>query len=63
LLNQGNNFIAKGASAFTFVSGVTQRTFIALNDNNVGFQADTDDIVEITGYSGNLQELAIWKVL
>jgi len=62
LLDQ-NNFKAKGASAFTFGSGSTQRTFIALNNDTAGFQSTSDDIVEITGYSGDLRDLAIWKVL
>jgi serralysin len=62
LLN-ATNFKAQGASAFTFGSGSTQRTFIALNNDTAGFQSTSDDIVEITGYSGVLQDLAIWKVL
>jgi hypothetical protein len=63
LLNQGTNFKAQGASTFTFGSGTTKRTFIALNDGTAGFQSSSDDIVEITGYSGDLRGLAIWKVL
>ena len=39
------------------------RTFIALNDGNAGFQASNDNIVEITGYTGNLNNLGILKVL
>jgi Ca2+-binding RTX toxin-like protein len=62
LLNQ-TNFKAQGASAFTFGSDSTKRTFIALNDETAGFQKASDDIVEITGYSGDLRDLAIWKVL
>ena len=62
LLN-ATNFKAKGASAFTFGSDSTKRTFIALNNETAGFQKTSDDIVEITGYSGNLRDLAIWMVL
>ena len=58
LLN-ATNFKAQGASAFTYGS----RTFIALNNDTAGFQSSSDDIVEITGYSGDLRDLAIWKVL
>ena len=52
-------FTANGASAFTFGSGAGLRTFVALNDANAGFQSSTDNIVEITGFTGNLNNLAI----
>jgi hypothetical protein len=35
------------------------RTFLALNDSQLGFQAGKDLIVEITGYTGSLSNLAI----
>jgi hypothetical protein len=58
------NFEGKGATAFTFGSGNSLRTFVAIdNDGNNGFDSTKDSIVEITGYSGNLRDLAIWKVL
>ncbi|MGF1460862.1 MAG: bluetail domain-containing putative surface protein, partial [Leptolyngbyaceae cyanobacterium] len=41
-------FVSLGAATFTFKS----RTFVSFNDVNAGFQAATDGIVEITGYSG-----------
>jgi len=53
------NFTANGAAAFTFGSGAGLRTFVALNDGTAGFQAGNDNIVEITGYTGNLNSLAI----
>ncbi len=40
-------------------SGIGERTFLALNDGTAGFEARTDGIVEITGFSGSLAELAI----
>jgi hypothetical protein len=32
---------------------------VALNNSQNGFQANLDAIIEITGYSGNLVDLAI----
>ncbi|HEY9618272.1 MAG TPA: bluetail domain-containing putative surface protein [Microcoleaceae cyanobacterium] len=54
-----NNFKANGAGVFTLGTGAAQRTFVALNDAQAGFQADKDAIVEITGYTGNLNNLFI----
>jgi uncharacterized delta-60 repeat protein len=53
------DFKADGAATFTFGTGSTQRTFLALNDANAGFDATKDAIIEITGYSGNLNNLSI----
>jgi serralysin len=53
------DFTANGASAFTFGAGSGLRTFLALNDANAGFQTSTDNIIEITGYTGVLNNLAI----
>jgi len=55
----GNNFLANGAAAFVLGSTGGDRTFLALNDAQVGFQAGKDLLVEITGFSGNLSNLAI----
>ena len=52
-------FAASGAATFTFGSGATARTFLALNDATAGFSATTDGILEITGYSGSLVNLAV----
>jgi Ca2+-binding RTX toxin-like protein len=52
-------FTANGAAAFSFGSGTGLRTFVALNDAVAGFQAGTDGIVEITGYTGLLANLQI----
>ena len=55
----GNNFLANGAAAFVLGSTGGDRTFLALNDSQLGFQAGKDLIVEITGYTGSLSNLAI----
>jgi Ca2+-binding RTX toxin-like protein len=49
------DFIANGAATFTDSAG---RTFLALNDGTGGYSA-TDAILEISGFSGNLTDLAI----
>ncbi|MCU0545697.1 MAG: hypothetical protein MUE44_26605 [Oscillatoriaceae cyanobacterium Prado104] len=52
------------ASAFEADRGATfsfgNRTFLALNDGNAGFAASTDAILEITGFSGNLDNLQVF---
>jgi Ca2+-binding RTX toxin-like protein len=58
VLNNGN-FISKGAAVFTYGTGSSTQTFLALNNNQAGFQANGDAIVDITGYSGSLNSLAI----
>lgn len=50
-----NQFVANGAATFTFSS----RTFLAINDSTAGFNASRDGVIEITGYSGNLNQLGI----
>jgi serralysin len=40
-------------------NGATARTFLALNDSTAGFLASTDALVEITGSSGSLANLAV----
>ena len=48
-------FVSNGASTFTF----NNRTFVALNNATAGFSAQTDSVIEITGYRGNLSNLSI----
>ena len=48
-------FAANDAVAFTFGS----QTFLALNDDTAGFSATSDSIIEITGFSGSLDNLTI----
>jgi Ca2+-binding RTX toxin-like protein len=53
------NFAKSGAATFTFGSGAATRTFLALNDSTAGFLATSDALVEITGFSGSLANLAV----
>lgn len=55
----GQTFRADSAASFTVGTGSTTRTFLAFNDNRVGFQSDYDSLVEITGYSGQLSQLQV----
>ena len=48
-------FESNGASTFTFGN----RTFVAMNNATAGFSAQTDSVIEITGYRGNLSDLKI----
>ena len=58
------NFEGKGATAFTFGSGNSLRTFVAIDNDGInGFDSTKDSIVEFTQLSGDLRDLAIWKVL
>lgn len=59
-LLSSKNFAKNGASTFTFNSGNQLRTFLALNDATAGFKASSDSVIEITGYTGNLSNLAIF---
>jgi hypothetical protein len=53
-------FLKSGASTFTFNDATLgSRSFLALNDGTAGYSASTDAIVEITGYSGLLTNLAV----
>ena len=48
------DFAANFAAQFTFGSGSTTRTFVAINDAVAGFNQATDAIVEVTGLTGTL---------
>jgi hypothetical protein len=52
-------FLANRAASFTLGSDAATRTFVALNNGQSGYQASLDSIIEITGYSGLLTDLAI----
>jgi Ca2+-binding RTX toxin-like protein len=52
-------FGANAAATFSLKSGSSSRTFLALNDGQIGFQANSDSIVEITGFSGNLNNMLV----
>ncbi|MEY4065790.1 MAG: hypothetical protein RIR26_1998, partial [Pseudomonadota bacterium] len=53
-------FNKNGAATFTFNSGTGVRTFLAINDGVSGFNAATDAVIEITGYTGSLSTLAVY---
>lgn len=48
-------FAARGAATFTFGA----RRFVAMNDTIAGFQANQDAVIEITGFTGNINSLSI----
>ncbi|MFN6473822.1 MAG: beta strand repeat-containing protein [Nostoc sp. SerVER01] len=50
-----SSFVANGAATFSFGS----RTFLALNNGSAGFQSSSNAVIEITGFSGSLNNLAI----
>lgn len=52
-------FLANGAATLMVGSSGGDRTFLALNDSQLGFQAGKDLLVEITGYTGSLSNLVI----
>jgi hypothetical protein len=54
-----STFLAQQAATFTMGVGPTTRTFLAFNDGVAGFQAATDGVLEITGFSGDLRNLSI----
>lgn len=51
----GASFVANRGATFSFGS----RSFLAINDSTAGFSAATDALIEITGFSGSLTNLAI----
>lgn len=53
-------FGAHRAATFTIGAGKATRTFLAVNDKTAGFNANTDALIEITGFTGNLNNLAIF---
>lgn len=54
------NFAANGAAVFTFVAGGgSVRTYLALNNGTAAYSPTTDAIIEVTGYVGNLAQIAL----
>lgn len=50
-----------GVASFTYSDPVTgTRTFLAINNDTAGFSAASDSILEVTGYSGNLNSLQVY---
>ena len=58
VLSSGD-FVSNGAAIFTFKSGGSTQTYLALNDSTAGFSERDDAIIEITGYSGNINDLSV----
>ena len=54
------NLVKNGAAIFTFNDSAGLRTFLAINDATAGFNASTDSVIEITGYSGSLSSLSVF---
>ena len=53
------SFGSNAAVTFGFCAGNVSHTFLAFNDDRIGFQAGSDSIVEITGFSGSLDNLTV----
>jgi hypothetical protein len=53
------SFAANRAATFSFADTAGPRTFLAMNDATAGFSATNDAIVEITGFTGSLTNLAL----
>jgi len=53
------SFAANRAATFSFADTAGTRTFLAMNDATAGFSATNDAIVEITGFTGSLTNLAL----
>jgi hypothetical protein len=54
------SFPASTAAVFSYEDrDFGARTFLAVNDDIAGFRAQSDGVLEITGYTGNLKALAL----
>jgi len=52
-------FVRNGAATFSFGTGSSTRTFLALNDFIAGYSSTADGLIEITGFTGALTNLAL----
>lgn len=52
-------FQGNAGAYFMVGEGAEARTFVALNDGTAGFDAAADTLIEITGYEGDLAQLAV----
>ena len=52
-------FVRNGAATFSFGTGSSTRTFLALNDGIAGYSSTADGLIEITGFTGALTNLAL----
>ena len=55
-----DSFLPNSAASFTYgdPSGIT-RTFVALNDSIAGYSTISDAVIEITGYTGQRDQLLV----
>lgn len=53
----GNQALGVNSAALVQVTGAIAGTYIAINDGIVGFQAGSDSLINITGYTGTLPAL------
>ncbi|MEL6354940.1 MAG: DUF4347 domain-containing protein [Cyanobacteria bacterium J06627_28] len=53
------DFVANGVATFKFAAQGSTLTFLALNDQNSGFQANSDALIDISGYTGSISNLTI----
>ena len=54
-----STFVSNGAATFSFGTGPSARTFLALNDGTAGYSSTSDGLIEITGFTGELTNLAV----
>ena len=54
-----STFVRNGAATFSFGTGPSARTFLALNDGTAGYSSTSDGLIEITGFTGSLTNLAV----
>ena len=54
-----STFVRNGAATFSFVDGGATRTFLALNNGTAGYSSTSDGLIEITGFTGVLTNLAV----
>ncbi|MCP9926249.1 M10 family metallopeptidase C-terminal domain-containing protein, partial [Synechococcus lacustris C3-12m-Tous] len=52
-------FVRNGAATFSFGTGSSTKTFLALNDGIAGYSSTADGLIEITGFTGALTNLAL----
>ena len=54
-----STFASNGAATFYFGTGPTAKTFLALNDGTAGYLSISDGLIEITGFTSTITNLAI----
>lgn len=54
-----DTFTANSGAHFTVETDGVVRTFVVLNDSTAGFDATSDTVIEMTGYTGDLAGLSV----